>query len=133
MLSVKTVLAGLLTYVSLDMLWLGLAAKAFYKDQLGTLARRAGETLAPSWPAVATVYVLAVIGLALFVLPKAADAPVWQTAAWGALFGLIVYGVYDLTNYGILAGWTFRLTLVDMAWGMIVCAASAAVMRLLAT
>jgi uncharacterized membrane protein len=39
-------------------------------------------------------------------------------AAFGALFGRVVYGVYDFTNYSTLPQWPFVLTLADVGWGM---------------
>ena len=38
-------------------------------------------------------------------------------AAFGALFGLVVYGVYDFTNYSTLRQWPLVLALADTAWG----------------
>ena len=40
------------------------------------------------------------------------------------LFGLFVYGVYDLTNYATLKNWTFEFVLKDTLWGGIVFALS---------
>ena len=39
--------------------------------------------------------------------------------AWltGAFFGLVVYGVYELTNLAVLDGWPVALVAIDMAWG----------------
>ena len=50
-------------------------------------------------------------------------------AVYGALFGLVVYGVYDFTNYSTLRQWPFVLTLADVAWGTVASAACAAVVR----
>ena len=36
---------------------------------------------------------------------------------WGAFYRLILHGVYDLTNYAVLAQWSLFITLVDLAWG----------------
>ena len=42
----------------------------------------------------------------------------WSTALWrGALFGVIAYATYDLTNYATLKVWTLQLTVLDMIWG----------------
>lgn len=38
----------------------------------------------------------------------------------GSIYGLVVYGVYDLTNLAILANWTLKLTIVDILWGVFV-------------
>ena len=61
-------------------------------------------------------------GLVLFVRPLVAGslAP-WQVLGWGATFGLVLYGVYDLTNLSILDKWSLKMTLADIAWGMVLC------------
>jgi uncharacterized membrane protein len=41
---------------------------------------------------------------------------------FGALYGLVVYGTYDLTNYSLVKDWPLTITLVDMAWGTFACA-----------
>ncbi|MDE3157076.1 MAG: DUF2177 family protein [Acidobacteriota bacterium] len=36
-----------------------------------------------------------------------------------ALLGLVVYGVYDFTNYSTLRDWPLTLAVVDTAWGTV--------------
>jgi uncharacterized membrane protein len=69
-------------------------------------------------------------GIALFVIPRASTAS--SAAAFGALLGLVVYGVYDFTNYATLRQWPFALTLVDVTWGSLASAAAAMVVRVVA-
>jgi uncharacterized membrane protein len=115
----------------LDLVWLGLIMRDFYSRELGDLARRSGEAFAPRWGPAIGAYVLIPAGLVLFDRPLLAEqAPLWQAFGWGAAFGLVLYGVYDLTNLAILEKWTLRVTLADMAWGMVLCGTSALVMRL---
>lgn len=125
----KQLAAGLLTWLALDALWLGWLMNGFYKAQLGTLARRSGDSFAPIWPPAIILYVLVVVAIAVFVLPRAAGAPLWQAALWGAFFGVVAFGVYDLTNYATLDNWPLLLTMVDMAWGGVVCASVTVAMR----
>jgi uncharacterized membrane protein len=113
--------AGLVTWLVLDFLWLGLLMNGFYKAQLGTMARRSGENFAPLWTPAILLYVLVVVAIAVFVVPKA-NGGLWHAALYGAFFGLVAFGVYDLTNYATLDGWPLALTVVDMAWGAVVCA-----------
>jgi uncharacterized membrane protein len=40
---------------------------------------------------------------------------------WGAVFGLVLYGVYDLTNLALLEKWTVRMTIADIVWGGVLC------------
>jgi uncharacterized membrane protein len=37
----------------------------------------------------------------------------------GALFGLITYATYDLTNLATLKDWPLLVTVVDLAWGAV--------------
>jgi uncharacterized membrane protein len=38
-------------------------------------------------------------------------------AAYGALLGFVVYGVYDFTNLATLRHYPVKLAIVDVAWG----------------
>jgi uncharacterized membrane protein len=118
---------GAVTYMVLDGVWLGLLMKNFYRTQLAPIVRLADGGIAPNWPAAFVVYVLLGTGIALFVIPRAPTVPL--AAAYGAVFGLVVYGVYDFTNYSTLRQWPFVLTLADVAWGAVASAACAAVVR----
>ena len=129
-LTIRLAAVGAVAFMVLDGVWLGLVMKNFYREQLAPIARLAGGGIAPNWPAAFVVYVLLGTGLAIFVMPQAST--VASAAASGALFGLVVYGVYDFTNYATLRQWPFTLTLVDVAWGAVASAAAAAVMRLVA-
>jgi uncharacterized membrane protein len=123
---VKAAAIGAIAFMVLDTVWLGFIMKTFYRDALAPIARMANGGMAPLWPAAAGVYVLLGVGMALFVVPRAAS--LGSAAAFGAGFGLVVYGVYDFTNLSTLAQWPVALTLVDMAWGAVASAiASAAV------
>ena len=117
-------------FMVLDAVWLGLLMKHFYRDQLAPIARLADGGMAPNWPAAFVVYALLGTGIALFVIPRVSTF--WSAAAFGALFGLVVYGVYDFTNYATLRQWPFALTLVDVAWGALASAAAATVVWIVA-
>ena len=58
-------------------------------------------------------------GLQYFIL----DHEKGTHAIWkAALLGLLVYGVYDMTNLATLRGWTLEFSIADMLWGMVVMA-----------
>ena len=118
---------GAVVFMALDGIWLGVLMKNFYRDQLAPIVRLADGGIAPNWPAAFVVYALLGAGIALFVVPRAATVSL--AAAYGALFGLVVYGVYDFTNYATLRQWPFVLTVADVAWGTVASAACAAAVR----
>lgn len=117
---------GVVTFMLLDGLWLGLLMTGFYRERLAPIARMADGGLAPNWYAALAVYVCLGVGLAVFAVPRATSLP--GALGFGALFGLLVYGVYDFTNLSTLRDWTLVLTVVDVAWGTVASAVCAAVM-----
>lgn len=110
----KSFLIPLVIFLGIDFIWLGLIAKNFYEKELSPFAR----TL--NLPASLLSYLLITLGVVFFVLPKSAG-DLTQALVWGGLFGLIVYGVYDLVNLATLADWSLKMTIVDMLWGGVVC------------
>ena len=125
--TITLVAVGAIAFMVLDGVWLGLLMKHFYREQLAPIVRLGDGGMAPNWPAAVVVYALLGTGIALFVIPRAPTGSL--AAAYGALFGLVVYGVYDFTNYSTLRQWPFVLTLTDVAWGTFASAACAAVVR----
>jgi uncharacterized membrane protein len=126
--TIKMAVLGAFAFMVLDGVWLGLLMKNFYREQLAPIVRLANGGIAPNWPAALVVYVLLGAGIALFVIPRAPTVPL--AAAYGALFGLVVYGVYDFTNYSTLRQWPLTLTFADVAWGVIASAACAVAVRI---
>ena len=128
-LTIRLAAVGALVFMLLDGVWLGLLMKNFYRGQLAPIVRLADGGIAPNWPAAFVVYVLLGAGITIFVIPRAST--VSSAAAFGALFGLVVYGVYDFTNYSTLRQWPLVLTMADVAWGAVASAAAAAAVRML--
>jgi uncharacterized membrane protein len=120
--AVKLYILVLVVFLAIDLTWLGLLMAKFYKAELGSLARRSGEAMAPVWWAAFLVYVLIPLGVMVFVLPRVSpDNSSAAALVWGFLYGVILYGVYDLTNYSLIDRWPWRMTLVDLAWGGFIC------------
>jgi uncharacterized membrane protein len=109
----KLYLAAITVFFAIDMIWLGLIAKDFYKKQIGFLMRPDIH-----WPAAIAFYLLFVVGLVLFVIQPALQRSSWTHALlYGALFGLICYATYDLSNLATLKDWPVVVTVVDLIWG----------------
>lgn len=115
----------LATFLAVDAVWLGVVAKDMYRREIGHL-------LAPSvrWGAAAAFYLLYIAGILILVVLPGAKAPLLRTAALGALFGLIAYATYDLTNLATLDRWPLGVTLADLAWGAFVTGVTAAAAHL---
>jgi len=106
----------------IDMLWLGVIAKEFYRSRIGHLM---GDV---NWVAAIGFYLIFFVGLTIFATYPAATQSSWKTATlFGALFGFFTYATYDLTNLATLKAWPLSVVLVDVAWGTILGAAVATV------
>jgi uncharacterized membrane protein len=110
-------------FLLIDLTWLGKIMVRFYKSELGPLARLEGDALAPVLWAAAVVYLLIPLGIVLFALPRVdAHNMVASSLFWGFVYGVTLYGVYDLTNYSLLDNYPLRMAFADIAWGGALCA-----------
>ncbi|MEY3551795.1 MAG: hypothetical protein RL735_143 [Pseudomonadota bacterium] len=113
--------ATLVAFLAIDFIWLGFVATKFYKDHLGHMMLDK-----PLLGVAFLFYLLYVVGIVVFAVLPGLREENWRTAAMlGALLGLVAYGTYDLTNLATLKGWPMTVTIVDMAWGVVLTAASA--------
>ena len=126
---IKLYTIALPVFIALDVTWVGLIAKSFYKKQIGSL-------LKPdiNWTAAILFYLLFIIGLVVFVITPAVEKNSWTHALlFGALFGLVCYATYDLTNLALAKDWPLLVTIVDLAWGAILAASVSVVTYFIAS
>lgn len=110
-------------FFAIDMVWLGVIAKDFYRQQIGTLLKPE-----VNWVAAVVFYLLFLAGLVLFVVEPAMQKQSWSDALFrGAFFGLVTYATYDLTNLAVAKDWPLTVTIVDMVWGTVLAASVALV------
>jgi len=107
----KVYAVSTVVFFAIDMVWLGLVARGFYRRQLGGLL---AEQV--NWPAAVVFYLLYIAGIVVFVtLPAAREGSLARALGLGAFFGLVAYATYDLTNLATLKGWPLGVSLVDIA------------------
>ena len=100
-------------FMAIDLIWLGLIAKNLYSKYLGYIM-----TDKVNWGAALLFYMLFIIGLLFFVISPALEKNSWTYALGaGALYGLLTYATYDLTNLATLKDWPITITVIDMIWG----------------
>ena len=119
----KPFLISLVAFMAIDFTWIGLVANKFYRSQIGFLLKDKFDLV----PALA-FYLIFLVGLLVFVIKPAIDnQSVQQAALMGALFGVVTYATYDLTNLATVKNWPLAVTFVDMAWGAVLSASVAAI------
>jgi uncharacterized membrane protein len=102
----------------IDVIWLSTAGRTIYMAEIGSLLRNS-----PNLYAAFLFYALYAGGLVWFVnMPLAAHGSIPKVLLTGAIFGLVAYATYDLTNLATMKGFTARIAMIDMAWGALVSA-----------
>ena len=115
-------------FFAIDIVWLGVIARGFYRRQLGFI-------LSPdvNWVAAVTFYLIYIAGIIFFaVRPSLASGRLSEAALLGGLFGFFTYATYDLTNMATIKDWPLKIVVVDILWGTCLCALVAGLSFLIA-
>lgn len=112
---------SVLTLIVLDVVWIYTVMGPKYAI-MGRAVQGGRDVTLRLLPAVAS-YALMVVGLQVFVLSR----PKRQRGVHGALFGVIVYGLYNGTCMSIFADWSPTVAALDIVWGAAVFAIAARV------
>ena len=109
-------------FFAIDILWIGLIARRFYREHLGHLLRPN-----VNWPAAVIFYLLYISGILIFaVMPALEKNALSQAMMLGGLFGFLAYATYDLTNLATLKDWPVKVVVVDILWGVVLTASVSA-------
>lgn len=115
-------------FVVLDAGWLTFVGPKLYRPIRDELL--SGQVrLAPA----VLFYIIYIAGLVWLTVRPALESGRWQEAAIsGAIFGLVAYGTYALTDHAVMKVWTSAMTVGDMAWGATASSAAALIGYLVA-
>lgn len=104
----------------LDYVWLGYIAKKLYYSEMGNILLEKFNMTA--------ALLFYVIGVVIFVVnPALNQGSVYHALGFGALFGLVAYATYDLTSLAVVKGFSVKIVIIDLLWGMALTAAVSSV------
>lgn len=113
MSSIVAFAVALAVFLIADALWLVGVASPLFQAEAGAVLRAE-----PNMAAAGAFYLLYPLGMwVLAIAPALRERCVASAGKLGAVLGLVAYGTFDLTNLAIIAGWTLKMALIDMAWG----------------
>jgi uncharacterized membrane protein len=105
-------------FFAIDLVWLGVVAKTFYRQHLGHLL---GTQV--SWAPAILFYLVFIGGIVFFAVKPALETnSAARALAYGAPFGFLAYATNDLTNHATMRDWPLIVTVVDLAWGSVLSA-----------
>ncbi len=106
-------LLSMISFVALDLLWLGYIAKDLYSRELGHL-------LGPvNWGAAICFYCIYVAGVMYFAVNPNLGAGNLKIFVTGGLLGALCYATYDLTNLATLKNFSHVIVPIDIVWGFV--------------
>lgn len=115
---IKVSLVSAVIFIFLDILWLSLIAKNLYFNSLGYLAEIKDDKIVFNLKAGLSIQVIIAVGLVFFIsMALQLNNTITTSMAVGAISGFILYATYDLTNLSFIKGYTFYISIIDIAWG----------------
>ena len=103
----KEILIASVILLVLDYIFISMNYKA-YSDQVINI-QRVVMKVKPIGAFLSYAFIIG--GLYFFIIRR--HRPVWEAF----IFGLVMYGVYDATNYALLKKWNPYLAIMDSLWG----------------
>jgi uncharacterized membrane protein len=103
----KEILISTVVLLILDAMFISINMKA-YSDQVVNI-QRVVMKVKPLGAILSYLFIIG--GLYFFIIRR--NRPVWEAF----VFGLVMYGVYDATNYALLKKWDPYLAIMDSIWG----------------
>jgi uncharacterized membrane protein len=107
-------------FVSIDFFYLNFI-KGYFKQQIQNVQ---GSPVKLNFLGVVLCYIFLIAGLQFFIIQK--NRPVSEAF----LLGLVIYGVYETTNYALFKNWSIFTVFIDTLWGGIVFALTTYLMQL---
>ena len=103
----KEMMVPAIIMIVLDYTYLGMMS-SMYGIQIASVQKVA---MTPRYLGAVICYMLLIFGLYYFILrPR-------RSLIDAFIFGVIVYGVYNSTNYATLKNWTTHVSVIDTLWG----------------
>jgi uncharacterized membrane protein len=114
-------LISAIIFISVDSIYLNII-KLFFQKQI---ERVQGSATKINFLGAALCYLFLVIGLNYFIIKPR------KSVSEAFLLGLIIYGVFETTNYALFKNWSIITVIIDTLWGGILFAVTTYLVNIL--
>ncbi|MCJ7636534.1 MAG: DUF2177 family protein [Nitrososphaeraceae archaeon] len=122
--TITTVILTLCLFVVFDLIWFSVSLPIIYAPAF-TRIQGSSPPFFSKISGGIFAWVLLALGINIFVLSKSNTT--FEAVINGLLFGFIVYGVYNGTNYATLEKYDMNIFFPDLIWGTLVSGAIAGI------
>ena len=102
----EIIISGLVLFI-IDTIYLQ-SHISFFRKFINTIQKK---KFIPNKIAFVLCYILLIFGINYLVISRK------ESILFSFICGLIIYGVYEFTNYALFSDWTFYMVITDMLWG----------------
>lgn len=114
-------LISAIVLISIDSIYLNLV-KGYFQKQIQNVQ---GTTMQVNFLGAAFCYIFLVAGINYFIIKP------HKSVNDAFLLGLVIYGVYETTNYTLFKNWSILTVIMDTLWGGILFASTTYIVNLL--
>ncbi len=114
-------LVSAIVLISMDYVYLNLI-KSLFDKQIKSVQ---GSPLKINFLGAAICYIFLIIGINYFIIKPR------KSISDAFLLGLVIYGVYETTNYSLFTNWSIITVIIDTLWGGILFASTTYIVNLL--
>ena len=114
-------LVSAIVLVSIDFIYLNLI-KDYFGKQIESVQQ---SKLTVNYLGAAICYIFLIAGINYFIIKPN------RSVQDAFLLGLVIYGVYETTNYALFKNWHILTVIIDTLWGGILFALTTYIVRLL--
>ena len=108
-------LISAIVLISIDFVYLKLI-KGYFENQIKKVQ---GSVVKYNLLGAAICYIFLIFGINYFIIKPR------KSVNDAFLLGLVIYGVYETTNYALLTNWSIMTVIIDTLWGGILFALTA--------
>ena len=100
-------LISAIIFISIDFVYLNVM-KGYFYNQIKSVQ---GSIPKMNYLGTAICYILLIIGINYFIIKP------HKSVSDAFLLGIVIYGVYETTNYALLKDWSIITVIIDTLWG----------------
>ena len=114
-------LASAIIFVSIDFIYLNLI-KNYFNNQINIIQ---GSKVKINLLGAVLCYIFLIVGINYFIIKPR------KSLSEAFLLGIVIYGVYETTNYALLKNWSLLTVIIDTLWGGILFASTTYIVNML--
>ena len=114
-------LVSSIVFISIDFVYLNVM-KSYFDNQIKSIQ---GSPIKMNYLGAALCYIFLIIGINYFIIKPR------RSVSDAFLLGIVIYGVYETTNYALFKNWSILTVIIDTLWGGLLFAATTYLVNLL--